>query len=89
MWSDDEDLCDLLAGSLINAVGYLPVQRLVRQVNDILSKISDYGTHVEVIPTGSSSEGFRMNGTDVDRMYVDKRTLASEHPDIFQAGIVL
>uniref|UniRef100_K1QWT1 Uncharacterized protein n=1 Tax=Magallana gigas TaxID=29159 RepID=K1QWT1_MAGGI len=81
MWSDDEDLCDLLAGSLINAVGYLPVQRLVRRVNGVLSEISDYGPHVEVIPTGSSSEGFRMNGTDVDRMYVDKRTIASEHPE--------
>ena len=81
MWSDDEDLCDLLAGSLINAVGYLPVQRLNRQVDDILSKIHHYGRNVEVILTGSWSEGFRMNGTDVDRMYVDKKTLASEHPE--------
>lgn len=81
MWEDDVQLCWLLADSMINAVGFLPVQRLNRRVDDILSDIHHFGSDVEVILTGSWSEGFRMNGTDVDRMYVDRKVLASESPE--------
>ncbi|XP_061187129.1 uncharacterized protein LOC133195294 [Saccostrea echinata] len=81
MWEDDDHLCRLLADCLINAVGFLPVQRLNRRVDDILSNIHHYGRDVEVIQTGSWAEGFRMNGTDVDRMYVDKSTMVSETPE--------
>ncbi|XP_048743000.2 uncharacterized protein LOC125656438 [Ostrea edulis] len=81
MWEDDDHLCRLLADSLANPVGFLPVQRLNRRVDDILSNIHHFGTNVEVIQTGSWAEGFRMNGTDVDRMYVDKTALVSETPD--------
>ncbi|XP_061187130.1 uncharacterized protein LOC133195295 [Saccostrea echinata] len=80
MWEDDDHLCQLLADNLINAVGFLPVQRLNRRVDEILSDIHYFGRNVEVIQTGSWAEGFRMNGTDVDRMYIDKTAIASETP---------
>ncbi|XP_062569172.1 uncharacterized protein LOC134231246 [Saccostrea cucullata] len=81
MWEDDDHLCRLLADSLSNPVGFLPVQRLNRRVDDILSDIQYYGRNVEVVKTGSWAEGFRMRGIDVDRMYIDKTAMVSETPD--------
>ncbi|XP_061187128.1 uncharacterized protein LOC133195293 [Saccostrea echinata] len=81
MWEDDDHLCRLLADSLANTVGFLPVQRLNRRVDDILSDIHYHGRNVEVVKTGSWAEGFRMRGTDVDRMYIDKTAMASETPE--------
>ena len=41
---------------------------------DVLDKLHRHNDQMEVIRSGGAAEGFRMRGSDVDQMYVDKKT---------------
>lgn len=64
----------LIADSLLNAIGDPDLQRIRRHIMDVLDQLSFLNSQMEVIWSGGCAEGFRMKGTDVDQMYVDKLT---------------
>lgn len=64
----------LIADSLLNAIGDPDLQRIRRHIMDVLDQLSFSNSQMEVIRSGGCAEGFRMKGTDVDQMYVDKLT---------------
>ena len=45
-----------------------------RHIMDVLDKLHRHNDQMEVIRSGGAAEGFRMRGSDVDQMYVDKKT---------------
>nr|XP_019925503.2 uncharacterized protein LOC109619595 [Crassostrea gigas] len=74
LWVDDPHLSYLIAGNLVNAVGDPDLQRIRRHIMDILDQLDCHNDQMEIIRAGGCAEGFRMRGTDVDQMHVDKRT---------------
>lgn len=58
----------------MNAIGDPDLQRIRRHIMDVLDQLSFSSSQMEVIRSGGCAEGFRMKGTDVDQMYVDKLT---------------
>lgn len=56
----------------MNAVGDPDVQKIRRHVMDVMDLVNCCNAQTEVIRSGGCAEGFRIRGTDVDVMYVDK-----------------
>uniref|UniRef100_A0A8W8HS83 Uncharacterized protein n=1 Tax=Magallana gigas TaxID=29159 RepID=A0A8W8HS83_MAGGI len=71
-WLDDPHLSFLIADNLVNAVGDPDVQKIRRHVMDVMDLVDYCNAQTEVIRAGGCAEGFRIRGTDVDIMYVDK-----------------
>lgn len=71
-WLDDPHLSYLIEDTLVNAVGDPDVQKIRRHVMDVMDLVDYCNAQTEVIRSGGCAEGFRIRGTDVDIMYVDK-----------------
>ncbi|XP_022330287.2 uncharacterized protein LOC111128750 [Crassostrea virginica] len=73
-WLDDSHLSFLIADSLLNAIGVPELQRVRRHIMDVLDELHGYNDQTEMIRSGGAAEGIHIRGSDVDLMYVDKRT---------------
>lgn len=56
----------------MNAVGDPDVQKIRRHVMDVMDLVEYCNAQTEAIRAGGCAEGFRIRGTDVDIMYVNK-----------------
>ena len=81
---DDSHLSFLIADTLLTVFGDPELQRVRRHIMDVLDKLHGYNDQMEIIRSGGAAEGIRTRGSDVDQMYVDKRTkVVTEIPKYF------